>query len=177
MHLHERTKTPDRSQSSPIAAKTVEKTISNQFALNRNITQMQSFVSDPDELHSKLTNRISSRRNNGLPAQLQNGIENLSGYSMDSVRVHYNSSKPAQLNALAYAKGEDIYVAPGQEKHLPHEAWHVVQQKQGRAVPTGRLNGADINNDPVLEHEADIMGAKAVQFKFADGKDAVDLQK
>ncbi|HCC51392.1 MAG TPA: hypothetical protein DEQ30_04490, partial [Porphyromonadaceae bacterium] len=68
----------------------------------------------------------------GLPDDLKTGIENLSGYSMDDVRVHYNSGKPAQLQALAYTQGTDIHVAPGQEKHLPHEAWHVVQQKQGR---------------------------------------------
>ncbi|MHB1099036.1 MAG: DUF4157 domain-containing protein, partial [Burkholderiales bacterium] len=34
----------------------------------------------------------------GLPDNLKSGIENLSGMSMDSVRVHYNSSQPAQLN-------------------------------------------------------------------------------
>ncbi|HAP61901.1 MAG TPA: hypothetical protein DCR93_21180, partial [Cytophagales bacterium] len=32
--------------------------------------------------------------------------------------------------------GTDIHLAPGQQKHLPHEAWHVVQQKQGRVKPT-----------------------------------------
>ena len=69
----------------------------------------------------------------GLPDQLKSGIENLSGYSMDDVKVHYNSGAPAQLNAHAYAQGTNIHIAPGQEKHLPHEAWHVVQQKQGRA--------------------------------------------
>ena len=181
MYRHERSTTPDRPQSSHIAAKTAEKNvaapISNQFALSRSITQMQSLGSAPDELHGKLTNRISSRRNNGLPLQLQNGIENLSGYSMDGVRVHYNSPRPAQLQALAYAKGEDIYVAPGQEKHLPHEAWHIVQQKQGRAVPTGRVNGVNINDNPVLEHEADVMGAKAVQFRSDVGNDSIRLEK
>jgi len=50
--------------------------------------------------------------------------------------VHYNSDKPAQLQAHAYAQGTDIHLASGQEKHLPHEAWHVVQQKQGRVKPT-----------------------------------------
>jgi hypothetical protein len=70
--------------------------------------------------------------NTGLPDQLKSGIESLSGLSMDHVRVHYISSQPAQLNALAYAQGSDIHVAPGQERHLPHEAWHVVQQAQGR---------------------------------------------
>ena len=42
--------------------------------------------------------------NTGLPDNLKQGIENLSGMSMDNVKVHYNSSKPAQLNALAYAQ-------------------------------------------------------------------------
>ena len=66
----------------------------------------------------------------GLPDNLKSGIENLSGMSMDGVKVHYNSEKPAQLNALAYAQGTDIHMGPGQEQHLPHEAWHVVQQGQ-----------------------------------------------
>ncbi|NDV67379.1 hypothetical protein D0T66_00510 [Dysgonomonas sp. 25] len=45
---------------------------------------------------------------------------------MDDVRVHYNSAKPAQLQALAYAQDTDIHIAPGQEQHLPHEVWYVV---------------------------------------------------
>jgi hypothetical protein len=52
--------------------------------------------------------------------------------SMDSVKVHYNSTKPAQLSALAYAQGSNIHLAPGQEQHLSHEAWHLVQQAKGR---------------------------------------------
>jgi len=100
--------------------------------------------------------------NTGLPDNLKTGIESLSGMSMDSVRVHYNSSQPAQLNALAYAQGTDIHVAPGQEQHLPHEAWHVVQQAQGRVQPTLQMaEGTPINDDRGLEQEADIMGAKA----------------
>jgi hypothetical protein len=100
----------------------------------------------------------------GLPDQLKAGVESLSGVSLDDVRVHYNSPKPAQLNALAYAQGADIHVAPGQEKHLPHEAWHTVQQKQGRVQPTTQMKaGVPVNDDPKLEHEADVMGAKAAQ--------------
>lgn len=56
----------------------------------------------------------------------------LSEVSFDEVKVHNKSDKPAQLHALAYTQGTDIYVASGQEKHLAHEAWHVVQQGQGR---------------------------------------------
>jgi hypothetical protein len=98
----------------------------------------------------------------GLPAGLRLGIENLSGLAMNDVRVHYNSSKPAEVRALAHTQGSNIYVGPGQEKHLPHEAWHVAQQKQGRVKPTGVLaKGASINHDPGLEREADEMGTRA----------------
>ncbi|MGH2497416.1 MAG: DUF4157 domain-containing protein [Ktedonobacteraceae bacterium] len=99
----------------------------------------------------------------GLPDTLKAGVENLSGLSMDDVRVHYNSSEPAQVQALAYTQGADIHVGPGQEKHLPHEAWHVVQQKQGRVQPTVQAKGVAINDDLGLEKEADVMGGKALQ--------------
>jgi uncharacterized protein DUF4157 len=100
--------------------------------------------------------------NTGLPDNLKSGIEQLSGHSMDDVKVHFNSSKPAQLHAHAYAQGRDIHVGPGQEKHLPHEAWHVVQQKQGRVNPTMQMKGrVNVNDDVGLEREADMMGARA----------------
>lgn len=100
--------------------------------------------------------------NTGLPDALKSGIEGLSRVSMDDVKVHYNSSKPAQLLAHAFAQGTDIHLAPGQEKHLPHEAWHVVQQKQKRVKPTKQMKGnVDVNDDASLEKEADRMGRLA----------------
>jgi len=98
----------------------------------------------------------------GIPDQLKTGIEALSGMSMDPVRVHYNSDEPAQLNALAYAQGTEIHLGPGQEQHLAHEAWHVVQQAQGRVRPTLQAMGVPINDDAEMEQEADVMGAKAM---------------
>lgn len=101
--------------------------------------------------------------NTGLPHNLKRGIENLSGMSMDNVKVHYNSSWPAQLNALAYAQGADIHIAPGQEHYLPHESWHVVQQAQGRVPTTMQMtDGTPVNDDRGLEQEADVMGERAV---------------
>lgn len=97
----------------------------------------------------------------GMPDSLKSGIESLSGLDMSGVRVHRNSSEPAQLNALAYAQGNDIHLAPGQDHHLPHEAWHVVQQRQGRVQATTQLQGVGINDDASLEGEADVMGARA----------------
>jgi hypothetical protein len=102
----------------------------------------------------------------GLPDALKSGVESLSGLSLDDVRVHYNSPKPVQLQALAYTQGTDIHVAPGQERHLPHEAWHVVQQAQGRVRPTMKMmDGIKVNDDSGLEHEADVMGVKALHQK------------
>lgn len=70
----------------------------------------------------------------GLPDTLKSGVESLSGMSLDHVKVHYNSSQPAQLNALAYAA--------------------TMQMKSG--VP--------VNDGAGPEREADVMGARAVQL-------------
>lgn len=136
--------------------------------------------SQGESLHRKadLTNDAAQRaanprpNNTGMPDNLKAGIESLSGFSMDDVRVHYNSSKPATVQALAYTQGTDIHVAPGQEKCLPHEAWHVAQQMAGRVSPTTNINGMPVNDNAALEHEADVMGEKAVQMK-SDENDAV----
>ncbi|ANJ87105.1 DUF4157 domain-containing protein [Pandoraea oxalativorans] len=104
----------------------------------------------------------ASDRADGLPVGLKQGIESLSGQRMDHVRVHYNSSRPAQMQAHAYAQDSDIHLAPGQEQHLPHEAWHVVQQAQGRVKPTMQMaDGQSLNDDVGLEAEADAMGSRA----------------
>lgn len=101
----------------------------------------------------------------GLPRGLRSGIESLSGLSMAGVRVHRNSDRPAQLQALAYTQGTDIHLAPGQDRHLPHEAWHVVQQMQGRVAATRQLQaGVPLNDDTGLEREADVMGSRAADY-------------
>jgi len=116
--------------------------------------------------HRKVVQAKSTTTGNGgLPGPLRSGIETLSGYDMSQVRVHRNSDKPAQLNALAYTQGHNIYLGKGQDHHLPHEAWHVVQQQQGRVKPTLQYQGHKINDDRSLETEADVMGNRAVQLK------------
>src|ERR1700761_8845443 len=42
----------------------------------------------------------SNLNRTGMPDQLKSGVEALSGMSMNHVRVHYNSDRPARLNAL-----------------------------------------------------------------------------
>lgn len=113
---------------------------------------------------NRMVGRFLQGRVSGLPERLKQGVEALSGLVMDDVRVHYNSPKPAELQALAYTQGNQIYVGPGQEKHLPHEAWHVVQQKLGRVRPTMQIDGVAVNADLRLEQEAHNMGTTAAQM-------------
>lgn len=129
-----------------------------QFKDNRpeNTTQLKT---------AQMANSVVQRLENktGMPDNLKSGIESLSGIDMSDVKVHYNSYQPAQLQAHAFAQGNQIHLGPGQERHLPHEAWHVVQQKQGRVAPTKQLKDkVNINDDSGLEKEADVMGAKAM---------------
>lgn len=113
----------------------------------------------------------------GLPDRLKAGVEQLSGLAMDDVRVHYNSAKPAQLQALAYTQGTEIHVGPGQERHLSYEAWHVVQQKRERVPATLHTKGISINDDRNLEHEAQVMGTRALHVKYSDsGKSRAAIQ-
>ena len=152
----------DETPQSRIAAQL--KGITNHTTPQGKITTQLSEMKD-QSTQGKLTTQLqgiqSNPNNTGMPDKLKSGVESLSGYAMDDVKVHYNSQKPAQLQAHAYAQGTDIHLGPGQEKHLPHEAWHVVQQKQGRVQPTIQAKGRPINDDPKLEKEADEMGELA----------------
>ena len=143
----------------------IQQRIGNGIAQRAQAPEQEELVQKKFEFMQRQPNeseRKPRENNTGLPENIKAGIESLSGQSLDHVQVHYNSAKPAQLNAHAYAQGSDIHVAPGQEQHLPHEAWHLVQQAQGRVQPTLQLNGGvPVNDDASLEQEADLMGAKA----------------
>ena len=142
---------------------------------------LQAATEDEDRESVSLQRQSESNtapNRTGMPDNLKSGIENLSGLAMDDVRVHYNSSRPAEVSAHAYAQGSDIHLGPGQEKHLPHEAWHLVQQKQGRVQPTTQVAGQLVNDDPGLEEEADVMGTRALQAISLDaGKSGEEEDK
>jgi len=108
---------------------------------------------------------VAKGRPGGLPGDLRAGLESLSGQDLSDVNVTYNSSRPAGFGAHAVAQGNNIDLGPGQEQHLPHEAWHVVQQREGRVPVTGSMDGTPVNTNPALETEADQMGTKAAQMK------------
>lgn len=146
------------------------RTLRPRSSASANVTQTPSAEEAPIQAKFETSPRTENRT--GLPDNLKAGIENLSGMAMDDVRVHYNSSAPAKVQALAFTQGTNIHVAPNQEKHLPHEAWHVVQQKQGRVRPTGEFEKTSINDDPVLESEADRMGSSATSVGFSASNNA-----
>ena len=114
----------------------------------------------PDSRTAALDAAMRMPNRTGLPDRLKADMEAGSGLPMDDVRVHLNSPKPARVRARAYAQGTDIHLGPGQERHLPHEAWHVVQQAQGRVRATTRIGGIGVNTEPALEREADRMAAR-----------------
>ncbi|MBD2596169.1 DUF4157 domain-containing protein [Nostoc spongiaeforme FACHB-130] len=145
-----------------------ETSTTNQFAPRRFVVQPQ--VEEPP-----VASRVHQENKTGMPNNLKVGIENLSGIAMDDVKVHYNSAKPSELQALAYTQGTDIHLGKGQEQHLAHEAWHIVQQKQGRVKPTMQLQSIEINDDVSLEQEADLMGQKAAQSTAPEANQLLQL--
>ncbi len=110
----------------------------------------------------------SEKDKTGIPAQMKAKFERSSGFSFDDVRVHYNSEKPAQLHAHAYTQGSEVFVAPGQEKHLPHELGHVVQQKSSEVKPTGEVGGMPLNDDEAMEDGADKLAEEAESSEDSD---------
>ncbi|MFZ6770761.1 DUF4157 domain-containing protein [Undibacterium sp. Di26W] len=155
-HLADNSHNSPQIQRLPVSGKTDD-------AMKQAPSQRQVQGSDSGASTVRTQVAPASPNRTGLPDELKTGVENLSGMSLDHVKVHYNSSQPAQLQAHAYAQGSDIHLAPGQEQHLPHEAWHVVQQMQGRVQATTQMKqGVPVNDDAGLENEADVMGARAL---------------
>ena len=172
-----------RALSSAKAPSPIQQEIANGIAQLAQVPEEEELIQGKFEtvqLQQSQSDSKPRQNNTGLPDKLKTGIESLSGMSLDHVKVHYNSAQPAQLNALAYAQGSDIHVAPGQEQHLPHEAWHIVQQAQGRVQPTMQMkDGVPVNDDAGLEREADVMGARALApaAQLAGGAEEEELMQ
>jgi hypothetical protein len=94
-----------------------------------------------------------------LSESLKEGIESLSDMDLSKVRIHVGSSEPPRLADSSSASGTNIHLAAQQ----PRESWHVIQDTPGRVKPTPESKtNLSINEDAVLEREADDMGARAV---------------
>lgn len=123
---------------------------------------MKKKEKEKDTEHALKSKRHSIRSENrtGIPAQLKERVEEGMGVSLDDVQVHYNSTLPEKLDALAYTRGNQVEIGPGQERHLPHELGHVVQQKLGAVRANARhSSGVAMNTDTVLERQADEIGS------------------
>jgi hypothetical protein len=98
-----------------------------------------------------------------LPGALQAGIEALSGLSLDAARVHGSASRPGGLAAEAHPRDSDIHLAPGEERHLPHDGEPVTRQSRGRVRAATKARGrVPITDDGGLEREADRLGRRAL---------------
>ena len=126
-------------------------------------------IEEEELMQGKFQPLQKQNNNTGLPDNLKSGMEHLSGQSLDHVKVHYNSSKPAAVKAHAYAQGSEIHLASGQDKHLPHELGHVVQQMEGRVQPTTSVAGLAVNDNTGLENEATQLGDRAMQMQEKEG--------
>lgn len=134
------------------------------------------FVTQRDEdeddlLQGKFQQPVQAKPENqtGIPDNVRQRMEDSFGADFSSVRVHPESSKAPEVGALAYTQGTNIHFAPGQFKPdtsagqqlLGHELTHVIQQAEGRVQPTTEVGGMPVNDNESLEHEADVLGAKA----------------
>ena len=105
-----------------------------------------------------------------LPAALRAEMERAFGTDFSDVRVH-QGGEANELDALAYARGDDLYFSPGAyepnsakgRELLGHELAHVVQQREGRVPVTARAHGIAVNEDASLEAEADGLGVRAAR--------------
>ena len=109
---------------------------------------------------NRVLSRIIAEDSGALPRGLRGRIEGMSGLSLGDVRVHRGSPEPARMGAFAVTQGNNIHVETGQDEHLAHEAWHVVQQKQGRVPASGEIGGQPLNHSAALESEADAMAER-----------------
>ena len=122
-------------------------------------------------------NQIAPEENNNsqIPPALLQKIQEESGVSLADVQIHYNSSKPSEVDALAYTKGNHIYIGPGNEQYLEEELWHVVQQKMGRVKATEELNGNKLNTDQNLEDEAQSGSLKSAPINKQNNSNDTDV--
>lgn len=124
---------------------------------------------EDDLLQGKFVAQRKAENQTGIPDEVKQRMESSFDTDFSSVRVHPDSSKAPDVGALAFTQGTDIHFAPGQFKPdtasgqqlLGHELTHVIQQAEGRVQPTTEIAGMSVNDDVSLEHEADVLGAKA----------------
>lgn len=118
------------------------------FAFSGNIQSKQTAVNSLFISADKQVLQFKSENNTDLHDVLKARIENGLGISLDNIKAHHNSSRPAQLQAFSYTQGTDARVAPTQEKHLPHEA-DVMGRKSMTPPCTRKIHNTGIRSSVV----------------------------
>ncbi len=103
-----------------------------------------------------------------LPSHIRAHHEAASGVSLHDAQVFRNSPLPERWSAEALTFRNRVFLGPGKERHLAHEAWHVVQQKRNAVHAEFRIGETGVNTSARFENEADRMGARAEGWRGAD---------
>jgi hypothetical protein len=106
--------------------------------------------------------------NGNIPENIKNEMEYSFNSDFSDVVLKDNSTDAKNLNAIAFAQGNEIHFASSFNPHsnqskeiLGHELAHVVQQRSGIVNATHQEQGFNINDNHALENEADTAGKKA----------------
>jgi hypothetical protein len=110
-----------------------------------------------------------------LPVELRKEMEEKLGHDFENVRVHtdhYSNKFSRELGTQAFARGSDLYFAPGfyqphtnrGKKIIAHELTHVVQQSLGR-FPFAKNNQQQNANKTRLEDEANKVASSVANSK------------
>lgn len=118
----------------------------------------------PDDVNKKNQSTEAS-----WEEKVKTQVGEIMGADLQDVSVNYNSGLPKQFKAHALAQAREVFIAPGQESHLPHELVHVVQQDKGLVKADRESSQISINEDPALEQEAETIGQKVLRKLPFDG--------
>lgn len=135
--------------------------------------QFKSFGDlEEDESIQKKGDANAVATSNKLPPNILTKMENSFDQDFSKVDIHPNSDAASNLKAQAFTQGNEIHFASGKydpnsksgQELIGHELTHVVQQKEGKVEPNTSSMGLPVNDNPHLEQEADLLGAKAAAY-------------
>lgn len=145
------------------------------------------------EVHAELENRLTRSKGGGnpmkknecLPEDLQENMENSFGQDFTNANIQKNSQEAVDLNARAFTKGDSVHFAPGEfnpnsekgKNLIGDEFAHVTQQRSGVVKPTIVMGkGLILNDEEELEREADIFGEMAATGELVPKYQSSSLQ-
>ncbi len=117
------------------------------------------------EASPEFQSRLQSNKGSGqsLPSELQQGMGSMMGTDFSNVKIHTGSqaaSLSSDINAKAFASGNDIYFNEGQydtqskqgQELIAHELVHTVQQGNNSTIrrsPAGHEPGSDYSSGTI----------------------------